>query len=50
MNRFDQNVIGGESFYVDMHEMGQKFRDEMPDLFDILAKVPVDIQTINYGR
>ncbi|XP_012946749.1 gamma-butyrobetaine dioxygenase [Aplysia californica] len=47
---FDPNVVGGDNTFADLQEIAHQFREERPDLFDVLARVPISMQTVHYDR
>ena len=47
---FDDNIVGGENTFADMHEIAQRMRSERPDYFHTLTRVPVVGQTVHYDR
>ncbi|XP_012946750.1 gamma-butyrobetaine dioxygenase [Aplysia californica] len=48
--QFDPHIVGGENVIIDMFEMAEQLREERPDYFQILARVPVTFQTMHYSR
>lgn len=48
--RFDSDIVGGESLFADSFEIAEIFRKEFPDLFDTLTKIPATFQKIHLDR
>ncbi|GFO50485.1 gamma-butyrobetaine dioxygenase [Plakobranchus ocellatus] len=48
--KFDECIQGGENFFVDMHEVAQKFKEEEPELFYTLTRIPSTANTVDYKR
>ncbi|CAL1544289.1 unnamed protein product [Lymnaea stagnalis] len=48
--RFDKHVEGGENTFIDLHRVAHKLRDESPDLFHTLTKIPSCAHTVAYNR
>ncbi|XP_035824799.1 gamma-butyrobetaine dioxygenase [Aplysia californica] len=48
--KFDQQVEGGESVFLDVFSIVDEFRAEYPHLFDTLTKVPATFQKVHYDR
>ncbi|KAK6186346.1 hypothetical protein SNE40_008398 [Patella caerulea] len=46
--RFDDQVVGGESVFADIHHIVDVFRQEHPGEFKTLCRVPVTYETIGY--
>ena len=47
---FDECILGGENFFVDLHEVAHQFKKEYPDLFYTLTRVPSCVNTVDYLR
>ena len=48
--RFDEKIVGGENEFVDLFHVAETFREQYPEDFDILCKVPAAFETIHYKR
>jgi len=48
--RFDEQVVGGNSILVDMFECVRILRQNFPDAFDVLARVPVTFSITDYEK
>ncbi|XP_067680488.1 gamma-butyrobetaine dioxygenase-like [Haliotis asinina] len=48
--RFDKQVTGGKNFFVDLFHVAHKLREEYPKEFQILARIPVNWETVHYDR
>lgn len=47
---FDESIEGGDSSFVDVFDVTDKFRIAYPDLFQTLTEVPATFQKIHYHR
>ncbi|XP_077987992.1 gamma-butyrobetaine dioxygenase-like [Glandiceps talaboti] len=48
--RFDQEVKGGESLFLDAHYMAEVLREKYPQHFETLVRVPASFQKIHFDR
>ncbi|GFO31356.1 gamma-butyrobetaine dioxygenase [Plakobranchus ocellatus] len=48
--QFDSYIVGGENTFTDIFELAHQLREERPDYFDTLTRVPVTMSTIHYNR
>ncbi|XP_033734100.1 LOW QUALITY PROTEIN: gamma-butyrobetaine dioxygenase-like [Pecten maximus] len=48
--RFDDCVIGGENYMLNVSAVAERFRRQHPADFDILTKVPATFQKIHFAR
>ncbi|KAK6186553.1 hypothetical protein SNE40_008569 [Patella caerulea] len=46
--RFDDRIVGGDSVFADIHHIVDVFRQEHPDEFKTLCRVPVTFETLGY--
>ncbi|XP_050399256.2 gamma-butyrobetaine dioxygenase isoform X1 [Patella vulgata] len=46
--RFDDKIVGGDSVFADIHHIVDVFRQEHPDEFKTLCRVPVTYETLGY--
>ena len=47
---FDECIEGGGNYFVDLHEIAHNFKQEYPDLFYTLTRVPACHETLDYKR
>ncbi|BFZ17935.1 hypothetical protein BsWGS_20975 [Bradybaena similaris] len=47
---FDPDIVGGDNTFADIHEIAHKLREERPEFFNTLSRVPVTFQTVHYSR
>lgn len=50
LQRNDNVVKGGESIFLDSFLVVHKFREEYPEHFDVLTKIPATFQKIHFNR
>ena len=50
MLRFDPEVEGGESIFVDGFEVAKDLRKQFPDDFNNLVRIPATFQKIHFER
>ena len=50
MLRFDPEVEGGESIFVDAFEVAKDLRKQFPDDFNNLVRIPATFQKIHFER
>ena len=50
MLRFDPEVEGGESIFVDAFEVAKDLRNQFPDDFNNLVRIPATFQKIHFER
>lgn len=48
--KFDESIEGGENVFVDMHEVAAKFKQEEPEAFYTLTRIPSAANTVDYKR
>ncbi|XP_013381995.1 uncharacterized protein LOC106152800 isoform X2 [Lingula anatina] len=48
--RFDPEVTGGESIFLDCFVVAEEFREQYPEDFETLARVPATFQKIHFER
>lgn len=48
--RFDEKIVGGENEFLDMFHVAETFREQHPEDFDLLCKVPAAYETVHYHR
>ena len=48
--RFDPEVEGGESIFVDAFEVAKDLRKQFPDDFNNLVRIPATFQKIHFER
>ena len=48
--RFDEKIVGGENEFMDLFHVAETFREQYPEDFDLLCKVPAAYETIHYKR
>ena len=50
MLRYDPEVEGGESIFVDAFEVAKDLRKQFPDDFNDLVRIPATFQKIHFER
>ena len=50
ITRFDEKIVGGENEFMDLFHVAETFREQYPEDFDFLCKVPAVYETIHYKR
>ncbi|KAL8588906.1 hypothetical protein ACOMHN_051500 [Nucella lapillus] len=48
--KFDEDIKGGDNIFVDLFHVAETFREKHPEDFDILSRVPINMETIHYDR
>jgi hypothetical protein len=48
--KFDQEIEGGESIFLDSFQVAEEFRFKYPNLFDNLTRIPATFQKLHFKR
>jgi gamma-butyrobetaine dioxygenase len=48
--RFDPQVVGGDSIFLDVFAVAERLRETHPEEFETLARVPATFQKIHFER
>lgn len=50
LRRFDSDIEGGESLFLDAFYVAEEFRKQFPEEFDDLVRIPGTFQKIHFER